>query len=135
MGLAELIDDPRFKDNAARLEHKDALNAILQLWLGQRSLSALMQQLVPAGGVVGPVYDSAQIVADPHYQAREDIIQVGDPELGPARMVGVVPKFSETPGAVVHAGPRLGEHNSAIYGSWLGLDEGDLEKLRVDGVI
>ncbi|MFQ6028068.1 MAG: CaiB/BaiF CoA transferase family protein, partial [Dehalococcoidia bacterium] len=64
MGLAELIDDPRFQDNAARLENKDVLNDILQEWLGQRSLSALMEQLVPAGGVVGPVYDSAQIVED-----------------------------------------------------------------------
>jgi crotonobetainyl-CoA:carnitine CoA-transferase CaiB-like acyl-CoA transferase len=135
MGLDELIDDPRFQDNASRLENKDALNDILQAWLGQRSLSALMEQLIPAGGVIGPVYDSAQIVDDPHYQAREDIIEVEDSELGKARMVGVVPKFSETPGAVRHAGPKLGEHNQAVYSSWVGMDAGELERLSEAGTI
>ena len=122
MGMPELIGRPEFKDNASRLENREALNDELQGWLGQRDLKETMDQLIPAGGVVGPVYDAAQIMADPHYQAREDIIDIDDPELGRTKMVGVVPKLSETPGAVEHAGPTLGEHNGLIYGSWLGLD-------------
>jgi crotonobetainyl-CoA:carnitine CoA-transferase CaiB-like acyl-CoA transferase len=135
MGLPDLVADPRFADNAARLENKDALNDILQEWLGRHTLEQSLEQLVPAGGVVGPVYDSAQIVADPHYQERQDVVEVDDPELGPTLMPGVVPKFSDTPGAVEYAGPRLGEHNQQVYGSWLGYAEETLRELAGKGVI
>ena len=129
VGMAGLIDDPRFKDNAARLENKDVLNQELQGWLGQRPLEQTMEELVPSGGVVGPVYNSRQIVEDPHYQSRDDIVEVDDPELGPAKMLGVVPKLSGTPGSVEHAGPRLGQHNLEVYGDWLGLGEEQLAEL------
>ena len=135
MELPELLADERFKDNAARLENKDALNEILQYWLGQRSLTQLLAQLVPAGGVVGPVYNSAQIVQDPHYQDREDVLRVDDPELGTTLMPGIIPKFSHTPGAVQYAGPRLGEHNRQVYGSWLGCAEDTLQELAAKGII
>ena len=135
MELPHLVQDPRFMDNAARLQNVEGLNQALQDWLGRRPLSEIMEQLVPAGGVVGPVYDSAQIMEDPHYQAREDIVEIDDPQLGHTKMIGVVPKFSETPGSVEHAGPTLGEHNSQIYSSWLGLSEQDLEELVEQGVI
>jgi crotonobetainyl-CoA:carnitine CoA-transferase CaiB-like acyl-CoA transferase len=85
--------------------------------------------------VVGPVYGAADIVADPHYQAREDIIEIDDAELGHTRMLGIVPKFSDTPGAVEHAGPTVGQHNAAIYGSWLGLEQPDLDELKERGII
>ena len=85
--------------------------------------------------MVGPVYGAADIVEDPHFQAREDIIEIDDPELGHTRMLGVVPKFSDTPGAVEHAGPTVGQHNSAIYESWLGLGDEELAGLTERGVI
>ena len=135
MGMPDLISRPEFKDNAARLENRDSLNDELQGWLGQRDLEEIMDQLIPSGGVVGPVYDAPQIMSDPHYQARENIIDIDDPELGKTKMLGIVPKFSETPGAVNHAGPNVGEHNQRIYGSWLGLDEGELADLTVQGTI
>ena len=94
-----------------------------------------MDQLIPAGGVVGPVYDAAQIMEDPHFHSRQDIIDIDDPELGQTKMLGVVPKFSETPGAVEHAGPKGGEHNQHIYSSWLGLDEEKLTELNRQGTI
>jgi len=135
MGMEQLLERPEFKDNAARLENRDLLNDELNGWLGQHDLQETMDQLIPAGGVVGPVYDAAQIMNDPHYQAREDIIDIDDPELGQTKMLGVVPKFSETPGSVEHAGPTVGEHNSHIYGAWLGLDEKELAEMIGQGTI
>ena len=135
MGMERLLKRPEFKDNAARLENRDALNDELNDWLGRRELKETMDQLIPAGGVVGPVYDAAQIMDDPHYQAREDIVDIDDPELGSTKMIGVVPKFSETPGAVEHAGPTIGEHNQRIYGSWLGLGEEALAEMTGQGTI
>ena len=135
MGMEKLLERPEFKNNAARLENRDALNDELNGWLSQRELKETLDQLIPAGGVVGPVYDAAQIMDDPHYQAREDIIDIDDPELGLTKMVGVVPKFSETPGAVEHAGPVVGEHNQYIYASWLGLCEEELAEMNRQGTI
>ena len=135
MGMPNLIDRPEFKDNAARLDNREILNDELQGWLGQRDLQETMDQLIPSGGVVGPVYDAPQIMADPHYLAREDIIDIDDPELGKTKMLGVVPKFSETPGSVQHAGPTVGEHNQHIYSSWLGLPANKLSQLSEEGTI
>ncbi len=135
MDLPDLLTNPEFKDNASRLENRDALNDVLNDWLGKKTTPEVMEQLIPAGGVVGPVYDAAKIAEDPHYLAREDIIEVDDPQLGHTKMVGVVPKFSATPGAVKHAGPTLGEHNRHIYGSWLGFNQEKLNELTGRGVI
>ena len=135
MALPELIQDPRFKDNASRLENNAALNEVLEGWLGQKSSQEIMDHLIPAGGVVGPVYDAARIMDDPHYRAREDILEIDDPELGPTKMLGIVPKFSETPGSVEHAGPTLGQHNAEVYGEWLGFGEDRLAELGSRGVI
>ena len=135
MGMPELIDRPTFVDNASRIENRGELNDELNGWLGQRTLQDTLDQLIPSGGVVGPVYGAADIVADPHYQAREDIIEIDDAELGHTRMLGIVPKFSDTPGAVEHAGPTVGQHNAAIYGSWLGLEQPDLDELKERGII
>ena len=135
MGMEDLLERTEFKDNAARLENRESLNDELNRWLGQRNLKETMDQLIPAGGVVGPVYDAAQIMEDPHFHSRQDIIDIDDPELGQTKMLGVVPKFSETPGAVEHAGPKVGEHNQHIYGSWLGLDEGELTELKRRGTL
>jgi formyl-CoA transferase len=60
---------------------------------------------------------------------------VEDPDLGQAKVLGVVPKFSQTPGAVEHLGPALGEHNQQVYGGWLGLDPARIQKLAQEGVI
>ena len=135
MGMPELIDRPAFADNATRIENRGELNDELNEWLSERTLDETLGQLIPAGGVVGPVYGAADIAEDPHYQAREDIIEIDDPELGHTRMLGIVPKFSDTPGAVEHAGPTVGQHNASIYRSWLGLEEKDLAGLTERGVI
>ena len=135
MGLPEMLEDARFKDNASRMEHRAELNKVLQGWIGSRPLEHIMDTLIPAGAIVGPVYNIAQIAQDPHYNARDDILEVEDPDLGSTKMVGIVPKFSSTPGGVSHAGPSLGEHNAAVYGEWLGYDEDDLRRLAETHVI
>ena len=135
MGLPEPEADPRFKDNPGRVANREGLNQVVEEGIGSRDLDQVMDALIPAGGVVGPVYNFAQIAQDPHYLAREDILEVDDPDLGRAKMVGVVPKFSSTPGSVTHAGPSLGEHNAQVYGSWLGYDGEKLGQLSDDGII
>ncbi len=77
----------------------------------------------------------ADAFADPQYAAREAIISVDDPALGPLRMQGVTPKLSATPGAVARGAPLLGEHNDEVYGGLLGLSAAERASLRAGGVI
>jgi crotonobetainyl-CoA:carnitine CoA-transferase CaiB-like acyl-CoA transferase len=131
----DLLTDPRFRDNAARVQHREALDAILSEWMAARAPDVILARLEESGAVAGPVYDIRRILEDPQYAARENVVTVKDPDIGEIRMVGVMPKFSETPGAVAHPGPKLGEHNKEIYGGWLGLDDTSLARLAGAGVL
>ena len=77
----------------------------------------------------------ADIFADPHYRAREMIIDVPSEEHGTLPQPGVVPKLSLTPGRVTHAGPRLGRHTDEILSALLGLSAEEITALRAEGVI
>lgn len=135
MDRADLLADPRFADNISRVAHVEELDTIIQEWMGVRPLDEILRRLEASEAVVGPVYDVRHIATDPHFRAREDVTTVADPELGEIPMPAVIPKFSRTPGRVDHAGPRLGEHNEAIYGGLLGLSGDDLAHLAREGVI
>lgn len=135
IGRPDMLEDDRFKDNTARIQHREALDAIISAWMGARGQEEILDRLEESGAVAGPVYDVPRILNDPQYAARQDVIAVQDPDLGEIRMVGVVPKFSKTPGAVTHAGPRLGEHNHEILCRWLGLDDAALQRLAEEGVV
>ncbi len=76
----------------------------------------------------------ADIVADPHYQAREMILSADLPGGQPVKMPGIVPKLSETPGAVRWQGPALGEHTDSVLGD-LGLDAESIARLRGKGAV
>ena len=76
-----------------------------------------------------------RLVADDQFLAREDIITVEDPQLGPMRMPGIVPKTPGFEHQVPSTGPALGQHNAEIYRERLGLSDDDLAALRRDGVL
>lgn len=120
--IPELIEDPRFADNRSRLTYAKELDVELQKAVERFDLQALLQRFDEFGATAAPVYDIAQIFADPHYRARENITSVADSELGIVRMQNVAGKFSDTPGAVRWASPRIGEHNREILIERLGLD-------------
>ncbi len=121
--VAHLVKDPRFGDNRARLVNARELDVELQKAIERFDLDELMRRFDAADAAVAPVNDIAQIAADAHFRARENITSVEDAELGGAlRMQNVAGKFSATPGAVRWAGPRVGEHNHEILVERLGLD-------------
>jgi succinyl-CoA--D-citramalate CoA-transferase len=131
----ELADDPRFATLPLRVENGDVLDELLVAWFAALTLDEAMRRLEAADVVAGPVYDIRRIFTDPQYAAREDIVEVPDPDFGTVRMQGVVPKLSRTPGHVVHAGLARGAHNQEVYGEWLGLGAAELEALRRECVI
>jgi formyl-CoA transferase len=135
MGHPEWASDPRMRGNPQRTANADYVDALVGAWFGERTAEEAQRILDDAGVPVSPIYSIADIFADPHYQARGDIIAPEDSEIGPVPMPSVIPRFSRTPGSVRFVGPSLGEHNQQIYGGLLGLSEADLVSLAAEGVI
>lgn len=135
IGHSELVEDPRFRTNADRVAHASALDVYVAAWFAARDATEAQAILDEAGVPVCPINSMADVFADPHVAAREDIVVVDDPDLGPVPMPNVVPRFSETPGAIRHPGPPLGHHNDEVYRDLLGLDDATLAELRAEGVI
>lgn len=134
LGLEALLRDPRFADNPSRVSNRDAIDGIVGDAIGKLTLAELRERLSAHEVGFSPIYDAADVFTDPQFVAREAIVRVPDGELGEVRMQCVVPRFSETPGAVHRAGPALGEHNNEIYRA-LGLAVDEIDRLRAAGVI
>ncbi|NHX37336.1 MULTISPECIES: CaiB/BaiF CoA transferase family protein [Halolamina] len=131
----DLVDDPRFADNDARVEHNDALDEVIEAWTRKRSTEQAIEEMEAADAVVGPVHDVSDIFEDEQYAARGDIIAVEDEDLGTVRMAATLPKFSRTPGSVRHTGPKRGEHNDEVFREELSLDGETYDRLRERDVI
>lgn len=134
IGREDLIDDPRFRTNADRLRNVEELDAIIQDFIGQRTLDENLAFFERARVTVAPVYDIAQILADPHFKERQVIVEMPDPEMGTVPMHNVVPRLSASPGALRLPAPELGQHNEEIF-TGLGLSAGDVERLRAEGAV
>lgn len=131
----DLIDVERFASNGRRVENVDALDSVIADWTRKRSTEEVIETMEAHDAIVGPIYDVADAVSDPHYRARDDVIEVEDEALGRVRTTAPVPKFSRTPGTVRHMGPGHGEHNEEVFVDGLGLDPGELECLAAKGVV
>jgi crotonobetainyl-CoA:carnitine CoA-transferase CaiB-like acyl-CoA transferase len=134
LGLEDLISDTRFIDNPSRVKNNHAIDKIVSDVISCLTLDELRTRLQAYEVGFSPIYDAADIFADPHFIARQAIVSVPDEELGDVRMQCVVPRFSETPVSVRRAGPSLGQHNDEIYGA-LGLAAHEIERLRNAGTI
>ncbi len=135
MGQPELIQDPRFATNEARVANAEEVDRVVGEWVGQRSRDEAMEVLLRHEVAAIPVMNIEDLMGDPHMIARETITTVEDDELGPIKMQTVLPRLSRTPGRIDHAGPKLAEHNAEIYGGLLGMTEWEMAELSEAGVI
>ncbi len=131
----DLIADPRFANNPARLQHWQELDAIIGGWIGQRTLAENVAHFDRAGVTIGPIMDSAMLEQDPYVIEREALVEVPDEDMpgGWLPMHGLVPRLSGTPGVLARPAPRIGEHNDEVLGAALGAAE--LARLRGLGVV
>ena len=116
--IADLLGEPSEDYATVEAQHANAarLDDGLRVWIADRTVDECMEAMNGAEVVASPVYDMDDIVADPTYREREDLITVDDPDLGPLRMQGVVPKLLHRPGVGVarrclaRRGQRAGVH-------------------------
>jgi len=114
MDREDMLVDERFYTNKVRLENFNLTNGIVAKWVKSYHRDELQKKLDEFGVPISPIISIEDIFNNEQYQARENIVEVDHPRLGKIKMPGVVPKFSETPGAIVNVGPDLGEHNECI---------------------
>jgi formyl-CoA transferase len=134
MDREEMLTDPRYSTNRARLERREEMNQILADWTGQRTRSELEARLDDFSVPHSVVYSAEDIFADEHYAARDMLVEVAHPQLGTVTLPGVVPKFSKNPGRIRNAGPALGEHTDDVLNG-LGMTPEEITGLREKGII
>jgi formyl-CoA transferase len=130
-----LASDPRFATHTARGERQAELDALIAAWSATLDVAALEALLEEHGVPAGRIYRAPDMLADPHFAARQAIIRVLDPELGEVAMQNVAPRLSDTPGAVRHGGPALGEHTREVLTGLLGIGTEQLADWERAGVI
>ncbi|OQR35807.1 carnitine dehydratase [Pseudomonas sp. Bc-h] len=134
IGRPDLGEAPEFAQNDGRAAQSEMLDATISAWSSSLPIDDVLQALEQAEVPAGRIYNVADIVADPHYQAREMILDAQLPGGTNVKMPGIVPKLSETPGSVNWQGPALGQHTDSVLGD-LGLTAADIAQLKTDGVV
>lgn len=131
----DLIPDPRFESNNARVANNPALDEIVAGEIRTRSCEENMRRFTEGGVTAMPVYDIEDILADPHFQARELVKNIPDPDFGEVPMQNVTPRMSKTPLDIRWTGPPLGAHTDEILSSWIGIGPDRAGELRSEGII
>jgi formyl-CoA transferase len=134
IGRADLIGDPRYSQPAERNRHRDAVFELIAGWTRQRDKWAVMHTLAPAGVPCSAVFDTADVINDPHLRARGMIVDVDHPDAGRFTMPGCPLQLSESP-AAVRAAPLLGEATAEVLSRLLGLDAAAVADLRARGIV
>ena len=129
IGRPEFAEDPRFENNALRSEHADFLDSTIEEWTKTMDLEKVISILDDASVPANSIYSIEDIVNDPQYQSRDMICEVDVEGLGKLKVPGIVPKLSETPGALEWSGPKIGQHNEEVLNNILGKEQYD-ELLR-----
>jgi len=133
-GQAQMAEDPRLANNQGRVEHEAEIDAVLASWCAASDSKVLLHRLDQARVPAGPIYNVADMLADPHFNARGlfETVQI-DGE--PLKIPALVPRLSRTPGATRWPGGGLGDANQEILEGLLGLGQAELEELRAEAVI
>ncbi|AQT93113.1 CaiB/BaiF CoA transferase family protein [Pseudomonas azotoformans] len=134
IGRADLAEAPEFAHNDGRAAQSGLLDAAITHWTSSLPIDHVLGALEAAEVPAGRIYSVADIVSDPHYQARDMLLNAELPGGVSVKMPGIVPKLSDTPGGVNWQGPSLGQHTDEILGS-LGLAGADIQSLKTSGVV
>ncbi|MCL4707915.1 CoA transferase [bacterium] len=134
LDLAEMAQDPKFANNAQRLQNRDAMTSRLQNRLREKSTEEWLAILLAAQIPVSAINSIPQILQDPQVLARDMVRTIQHPA-GDLRVLGPVAKFSETPSNVYAPPPLLGQHTEEILKDVLGFDTEKILALRESGAI
>ncbi|MGH8063860.1 MAG: CaiB/BaiF CoA transferase family protein [Candidatus Entotheonellia bacterium] len=135
IGQPELTEDARFATLAGRWRHQRALDDMLSSWSRGHDHYQAMHVLQAHGVPAGPVLTAAEVIADPHLEARIFWDTVDHPEAGTYRQVSTPWRLSKHPRSPTSPAPGLGEHNGYVLGELLGLSIQEIALLEAQGII
>ncbi len=135
LGQPELPRDPRFASAGERPKHIDVILELVSEWFATRPFEKAVEELRAYDIPHSPIMSMADIFTDPHYRARQMIIDVPAEGIGTLPQPGVVPKLSLTPGRVTQAGAAMGRHTDEILSGLLGMSPDEVATLRTEGVV
>jgi crotonobetainyl-CoA:carnitine CoA-transferase CaiB-like acyl-CoA transferase len=134
IGRADMAEDPQFAQNDGRAAQEKLIDAAIAGWTSSQTIDQVLAVLERAEVPAGRIYSVKDIVADPHYQARDMLLDSELPDGVHVKMPGIVPKLSDTPGQVRWQGPTLGEHTDNVLLA-LGVTAAEIAALRERGVV
>ncbi len=135
VGHPEVIAEPWFRSGSGRGQHGDLLDKYVADWILERDAAVVLAAFGEVGAAVAPVYDVSEVMADEQFKALNSIVNVADEELGSVRMQNLLFRMSDTPGAVRHAGHRIGQDTDDILKSVLDMSDAEIESLHNEKVI
>ena len=134
VGVPDMIKDPRFADNSARLAHPDEAERPVAEFIARHDCAECLAIFEAAEVTAAPIYDIDQFVADEHVLGREVIVDMDDDEVGAMTMHNIIPRLSATPGVMRLAAPKLGQHTAEILAR-LGVGEAELKQLHEKKIV
>ena len=136
MGRPELATSERYATHTARGINQIELDALIEDWTSTLTVDQVEALMIEHSIPAGRIFRGPDMLADPHFEAREAIIAVPHPVHGEVRMQNCFPKLSDTPSSVHRAASRSpGEHNAEVYGERLGLSQAALDELAARGIV
>jgi formyl-CoA transferase len=134
IGRPDLVYNPKFRTNADRVRNAEELDAIIGAFIAERTQAENVAFFEAAEVTIGPIYDTSQILEDPHFIEREVVSDYPDVDMGTLPMHHVVPRLGGTPGAIRTPAPELGEHNRSLLAE-IGIDDARYAELVSSGVM
>ena len=135
MGRPQLASPERYGEQSRRLAARADVDRLVTEWTGSMDRDRLMEICLAHEVPAAPLNTIADIFADPHFKARDNLVEVNEGDLGPVVVPAVIPRLSETPGEITNLGPALGNATDEVLGGLLGLDEDEIARLRQAKVI
>ena len=114
IGREDLATEPTLANNVGRAANAERIDAAISAYTEQHPLDFVLEAMNKAGVPAGKSYDAADIAQDPHYQARDMILDATLPDGSVVQVPGIVPKLSQTPGQITRPAPELGQHTAEV---------------------
>ena len=133
LGNPDWSSDPRFARNQDRVVNRDEIDGLVAARIATRTRAEWIDLLDGAGIPAGPINRVSEALSSPQAIARDMVVGMEHPAVGPIRMLGLPLRFSDTPASLRLPPPELGADTASVL-SELGLTSEEIDSLHERGI-